>query len=67
MHDDIEIRLADRNDMAAEVFDVFMIERPRLNTPLTKTCVIMIIEDKLCRVGSQEIFRVDALCSSEER
>src|SRR6266404_2163072 len=33
-----------------------------LNTPLTKTCVIMIIEDKLCRVGSQEIFRVNALC-----
>ena len=53
--------------MAAEVFIALMIDTAAVEYALTKTGVIMIIEDKLCRVGSQEIFRVDALCSSEER
>jgi len=64
---EIETRLADRNDMAAEVSNALMIDTAPVEYASDTTCVVMIIKDKPCRVGSREIFRVDALCSSEER
>ena len=55
MHGDIERRLADLNHMASEVFNALMIDMAAMETALlTRTCVI--IEDRLCPVGSQRIF-----------